>query len=227
MNGFRWCFLVFFLMGAVLCFTPTTVIAESENGDSISNSLEKGTVLPPEHDSASHLDFSERRGPPGHSPPRDQEQRQEHHVHHLDEGPVRGHGGFGRRVEGDKGHRGRGPRDRRWRHEVDRRRDPKMYELKKMDFELERKSRAVSEDYKRVIDSAQSGPDLEEMRNEINELVTQHFDVRQKRRLLELQRVREQLKRLEESIESRADARKQIISRRLAELTGEEDDLSF
>ena len=75
--------------------------------------------------------------------------------------------------------------------------------------------------------SPASAEEAERVKDKIAELVREHFDVRQERRELELNHLRERLEQLEQSIERRNEARDEIISRRIAELTGEEHDLSF
>jgi hypothetical protein len=65
------------------------------------------------------------------------------------------------------------------------------------------------------------------LREEISTSVTEHFEVRQERRKLELERLQKQIDELATSLERRATSRDAIIKRRLAELLGEEDELSF
>ena len=100
-----------------------------------------------------------------------------------------------------------------------------MKEFFQRDHELERRTRELAAQMKRA--SAASGPESDEPRQEIKNVVEEHFQVRQERREHELNHLRERLEQLERSIERRNEAREEIISRRVAELTGTQHDLSF
>jgi len=100
--------------------------------------------------------------------------------------------------------------------------DPEMQELDRKDFELGHQCMELSMRYRH----AQS-EEKEQLKKELTELVDEHFDVRQQRRELQLKRLEEELKRLREAIGRRSDSREQIVSKRIAELLGEEDNLSF
>jgi hypothetical protein len=67
----------------------------------------------------------------------------------------------------------------------------------------------------------------EAIRKDMEKLVGEHFDVRQKRRVLELNRLQEELKRLQQSIDDRNNAREQIVNKRVQELLGIDDRLRF
>ena len=69
--------------------------------------------------------------------------------------------------------------------------------------------------------------DRENIKAEINEVITIHFDVRQERRDLQIKRMEDELKKLRESMTRRNESKDQIIKKRLAELVGNEDDLGF
>ena len=69
--------------------------------------------------------------------------------------------------------------------------------------------------------------DREKIKTEITEAVTKHFDVRQKRRELQIKRMEDELKKLREAMTKRSESKDQIIKRRLADLVGNEDDLGF
>ena len=101
-------------------------------------------------------------------------------------------------------------------------RNPKLFELVQKDMRLERATREMSREF-RQIDSAER----EELKEELMSLVHNHFEVRQQLRELRLKRMREELNRLEDAIERRNEARDEIISRRMAELTGDDDGLGF
>ena len=101
-------------------------------------------------------------------------------------------------------------------------RNPEMFEVVQKDFRLERVARNLAHEYKQA-DSAER----EQLRGELMSTVNEHFEIRQQLRELRLNRLREELNRLEAAIERRNEARDAIIGRRMAELTGEDDDLNF
>jgi hypothetical protein len=57
--------------------------------------------------------------------------------------------------------------------------------------------------------------------------VEQHFEVRQKRRELQVQRLAEELERLRAAIGRRNESRPAIVEQRLRDLLGEPRDLDF
>ena len=67
----------------------------------------------------------------------------------------------------------------------------------------------------------------EELKKQIQELANKHFDVRQKRRQLHLERLEKELQKLREELARRSESREQIVTRRLAELTGDRGELDF
>lgn len=101
--------------------------------------------------------------------------------------------------------------------------DPEMFELMRKDFDLDRECHELSEQFRR----SQGTKEKAELEKTINELVRTHFNVRQKRRELELQRLEDQLSRLRESIKTRVDTRDEIIRRRVLELIGRPEDAGF
>ncbi len=131
-------------------------------------------------------------------------------------GPPRGPHGLGPGPRGPHGPGGPFDWDRL------RERDPEMYELHQRDLELERACHELSEEYARAGEARR-----EDIREELNTLVGEHFEVRQQRRTIELERLEKELSRLRESIEARQDAREMVIERRLKELLGETDPLDF
>ncbi|MGQ9576393.1 MAG: hypothetical protein ACUVUC_13850 [Thermoguttaceae bacterium] len=100
--------------------------------------------------------------------------------------------------------------------------DPEMYKLLKEEADLDRRSLALAAQYRRA-----PAEGREEIKKELSKLVDQHFDVRQKRRQLELKRLEEGLQRLRDAIEQRNKARKQIVEKRVIELLGQEADIGF
>ena len=112
----------------------------------------------------------------------------------------------------------------RWPHhdwEAMEKSDPDMFKLFSKDHALERRTRELSVQYRQA--PKEQRPSI---RKELVEAVDAHFEVRQERRSLELKRLEEELNRLRSAIERRSKAKKDISSRRVAELLGE-DDMNF
>lgn len=100
--------------------------------------------------------------------------------------------------------------------------DPEMYELEMADLEMERKTHDLSRGFHMAPKDKQ-----DELRKEIREVVTKHFEVRQQRRKLQLERMEKELKRMRDEIARRNDARDQVVNKRVADLTGERGELDF
>jgi len=100
--------------------------------------------------------------------------------------------------------------------------DPEMRDLMKQDAELEHQSFQMAQRIREA-----SGDERQRIRESLGDVVSKHFDVRQKRRELQIKRMEEELKRLRDEIAKRNDARKAIIDNRFRELTGESRDLDF
>jgi hypothetical protein len=100
--------------------------------------------------------------------------------------------------------------------------DPEMRELLKQDIDLDRQAHEMA---MRVRNSR--GDERGKHRAELGELVNKHFDVRQKRRELQLKRMEEELKRLRDAIGERNESRSTIVGNRLQELIGESRNLEF
>ncbi len=94
-----------------------------------------------------------------------------------------------------------------------------MAKLFEQDFELERKTMQLTEDFHK----APSDNARDEARKRLKETVTRHFTVRQERRELELKRLEEQLDHLRSSVKQRAEQQNAIIDSRLRELIDDED----
>ena len=101
-------------------------------------------------------------------------------------------------------------------------RDPEMYKLLKADRDLERQTHELAMQYRRAASS-----EREQIKQQIDELVNKHFDVRQQRRALELKRLENELQRLREAIEKRASARAVLVEKRVSEVIGREDEIGF
>lgn len=100
--------------------------------------------------------------------------------------------------------------------------DPEMYELEKADRDLERQTMDLAQQYRRA-----PRPERESLKAKLKELIEKHFEVRQSRRELHLKRLQEELEKVKQAIERRNEVRKEIVERRVRELTGEGDDLEF
>jgi hypothetical protein len=100
--------------------------------------------------------------------------------------------------------------------------DPEMYKLLKEDAELDRKSRELAVEFRRAPKDQR-----EKIKLLLEQVVNQHFEVRQQRRSLELKRLEEELKSLRDRMDRRAKARKEIVNKRVSELLGVEDDMHF
>lgn len=122
--------------------------------------------------------------------------------------------GLGRGPEGDF----EGPGAREWLERY----DPEMYELEKRDRDLERETAEKSHQMRNVPSERR-----DEVRAEFRKLIDEHFEVRQKRRTLQLSRLESEMKRMRESIEKRKEAKAQIIDRRVSEMLGEKEELGF
>ena len=99
--------------------------------------------------------------------------------------------------------------------------DPDLFKLLKQDAELERTTRQLTMQYRQAVDADSKA----EIGAQLAETVANHFDVRQKRRALELERLEKELNRMKELFEKRNSSRDKIIEQRLKELKGEEESL--
>ena len=100
--------------------------------------------------------------------------------------------------------------------------DREMLELEQSDQSYDRQNLDLAERCRRA-DESERGRLKEELRASI----AAHFEVRQKKRQLQLKRIEEEVKRLREAIEKRESTRDAIIDRRFAELVGEEPEPGF
>lgn len=102
--------------------------------------------------------------------------------------------------------------------------DAEMARLDEADERLERRTNELVDAYRQTQDQNEKN----QLRESLTTYVNEHFEVRQKRREREIQRLEEELKRLREVVERRTAAREKIVGRRIDELVGEDgDDLSF
>ncbi len=101
--------------------------------------------------------------------------------------------------------------------------DPEMIKLVQADHDIGQRARQLAQ----KIRKGKPGPEGVDQKDELSKLVNGHFDVRQKRRELELKRLEEQLSRLREVIKRRSDSRELIVGKRLSEMLGEQYELDF
>jgi hypothetical protein len=99
--------------------------------------------------------------------------------------------------------------------------DPEFFKLLKQDAELDRTTRQLTMQYRQTVDADSKA----EIGAQLADTVANHFDVRQKRRALELERLEKELNRMKELFEKRNSSRDKIIEQRLKELKGEEESL--
>ena len=101
-------------------------------------------------------------------------------------------------------------------------RDPEMHRLLKTDHDLDRQTRDLARQFREAPQDRRA-----EIREQLEKVVNDHFDARQKRRALELDRLNKELERLKSAIEQRNTARDAIVGKRVTELVGEEGTLDF
>jgi hypothetical protein len=95
--------------------------------------------------------------------------------------------------------------------------DKEMQELHKKESELSKKTSELVGALKGATSEKKA-----EIKTELVATVEKHFAVRQEQRELQLKRIEEEVKKLREAIEKRNTAKKELIERRVAELTGED-----
>lgn len=100
--------------------------------------------------------------------------------------------------------------------------DPEMYKLEMADQEMERQTSELSMQYRRAPKDQKP-----ELRKELEEVVSKHFEVRQEKRQLQLTRLEKELQRMRDEIERRTQKRAEIVGKRLSELVGERSDIDF
>jgi len=100
--------------------------------------------------------------------------------------------------------------------------DPEMYALMKQDYDMEQKSLEISRNLRQLPTDQRV-----KSKEELTKLIQEHFDVRQKRRELQIKRMEEDLQKLREAVTKRNESRDSLVRKRLSELTGEESDQDF
>jgi septum formation topological specificity factor MinE len=102
--------------------------------------------------------------------------------------------------------------------------DPEMIRLTQREQELDRKSRDLSDQLRR---GRNVGADQkEQIKKQLADVVSRHFDVRQERRELELKRMEDEIERLRATVKSYREKREAAVQRRLSQLM-DVDDLDF
>ena len=98
-------------------------------------------------------------------------------------------------------------------------RDPEMFDLRMADISLDQQTDTLA----RQLRDARAADDedrYDELRDQIEAKVTQHFDVRQQIRAREIEMLKAKLEELEQDLDDRDDDRKDLIEIRVNELAG-------
>ncbi len=90
------------------------------------------------------------------------------------------------------------------------------------DRDLERQTRDQADQYRRASKDEQA-----KIKEKLLETVNKHFAVRQQLRNLEVKRIEQQLKELRDKIDQREKSRKEIVEKRIIELTGADEGEHF
>ncbi len=100
--------------------------------------------------------------------------------------------------------------------------DPEMFKLSMEDLDMERRTRELAIQYRRAPQRQRTA-----IKEELEQVVDKHFEVRQQRRRLELKQLEEELQRLRGTIERRNKARVELVGKRISQLLGEDENLDF
>jgi septum formation topological specificity factor MinE len=100
--------------------------------------------------------------------------------------------------------------------------DEEMAELMQSDMELEHQTMHLAHRLRGA-----KTDQAETLKTELSEVISKHFDVRQQKRELQIKRMEESLEKLRETVKKRAEAREEIVKKRLGELVGEQGELDF
>lgn len=101
-------------------------------------------------------------------------------------------------------------------------RNPEMYELRIADITLTRQSEQLVRQM-REAKKADDEKAFDDHRDALEDVIEEHFDVRQEIREIELEWLRERLERMEEEVDDRARDKRDLIEQRLLELAGGEN----
>ena len=106
-------------------------------------------------------------------------------------------------------------------------RDPDMYELKRHDALLTRRSAQLAASIRKLRDNPESSPEdlqlADQQEKELEAILREHFDVRQRIREYELDMIALRLRDLEEELSLRNQHREELVSDRITELLYESD----
>jgi len=97
-----------------------------------------------------------------------------------------------------------------------------MFKAVQADRDLERQTRDQAEQYRHAGKDEQT-----KLREKLVETVNKHFEVRQQLRNLEVKRLEQELKQLRDKIDQREKNRKEIVAKRVIELTGADEGEHF
>ncbi|MEM9915205.1 MAG: hypothetical protein AAF911_09595 [Planctomycetota bacterium] len=98
-------------------------------------------------------------------------------------------------------------------------RDPEMFDLRMADISLDQQTDALAKQL-RDARAADDEDRYDELRDQIEAKVTEHFDVRQQIRAREIEMLKARLEELEQDLDDRDDDRKDLIEVRVNELAG-------
>jgi len=101
--------------------------------------------------------------------------------------------------------------------------DPVRYERELQIRKLEEESR----DLGRSIRKSKDESEKKQLRADLNKLLSNLFDLRELNRQDEIDRLRAELERLQQTLAKRQKNKVAIVERRLKQLTGEADDLDW
>ncbi len=107
-----------------------------------------------------------------------------------------------------------------------KRSDPQMYELRIEDIRINRECRELAKQYHDAACSEETGM-ADGIHDELSALVNEHFDIRQRIRQLELDRLKMRIEQLHEQLDARQELKEELIEERLEELTGGTDEVEW
>jgi hypothetical protein len=102
------------------------------------------------------------------------------------------------------------------------RNDTEMRKLFEKDMKLDRGTREAAARYQGA-----TTEERDKIKQDVEKMVNEQFNVRQERRKLEVKRLTEQLQRVSQAVDRREKARKEIVEKRVSELLGVEKELDF
>ena len=103
----------------------------------------------------------------------------------------------------------------------DRKADPEHYELGVKDMRIGTQCEKLRRQFHEAR-NAGNRDRLEDLHRTIAELVEEHFEVRQRMRELELERLERRLAEARKQLEKRAETRQKLIKQRISDLTGQQ-----